>query len=142
MPSLQSITTQYPILTCLSSWLSTLDLYHLSLASKHFYTHILANKSVFDRLKRTALCDGRGLKQRQNFEGPFELKDRRYVRGDRRRVWSDEPIEVQLWARKCDEAGALPCRRCGINVCEECRRTSGGVRMYVTGREAQYPARK
>lgn len=121
MATLQSITTQYPILSCLAEWLSTRDLYHLSLTSKHFYHSILASKSVFDHLKRTALCDGRGLRQRQNFEGPYRMGPWAYVWGSGRKIWADEPIEVKLWALKCDEAGALPCRRCGINVCEVSR---------------------
>ncbi|KLO96971.1 uncharacterized protein FFNC_15076 [Fusarium fujikuroi] len=33
----------------------------------------------------------------------------------------DEEIEVRLYNIKCDEAGALPCLKCGINICEECR---------------------
>lgn len=123
MPSLQSVTTQYPVLTTLSSWLSTLDLYHLSLASKHFNAHILASKSIFDHLKRTALCDGRGLQQRQNFQGPYRLDSAfAYTWGNSRKIWADEPVEVRLWNIECDAAGALPCRKCGINVCEECRR--------------------
>lgn len=120
--SLQTLTAQYPILTHLASFLSTLDLYHLSLTSKHFHSHILASKSIFNTLKRSALCDGRGLKQRQNFEGPYRLGRWNYIWGKGSKIWADEPIEVRLWNLKCDEAGALPCRRCGVNVCEECRR--------------------
>lgn len=33
--------------------------------------------------------------------------------------WEEE--EVRLFRRTCDEANALPCRVCGINVCEVCR---------------------
>lgn len=39
----------------------------------------------------------------------------------RRRRWEEVEIEVRLYARRCDAAGALPCLRCGVNVCEECR---------------------
>lgn len=130
-PTLQSITAQYPVLSCLSSWVSTLDLFHLSLTSKHFYDHILASKPVFDHLKRTALCDGRGLKRRQNFEPPYRLATGTKF-GKEQKCWTDEPIEVRLWALECDEAGALPCRKCGINICEECRRYKREPSEYVT----------
>ncbi|KAI1090671.1 hypothetical protein F5B19DRAFT_316754 [Rostrohypoxylon terebratum] len=33
----------------------------------------------------------------------------------------DREIEVRLFNLRCDEAGALPCRKCGVNICEECR---------------------
>ena len=29
-----------------------------------------------------------------------------------------EPIEVRFYATHCDEAGALPCRKWGINICD------------------------
>ena len=113
MPSLNDITAQYPILMCLAEWLSTLDLFHLALTSRRHYDLILASKSVFSHLKRTALCDGRGLARRQNVPPPPQTGF-----GGKPLITWDEPIEVQLWATRCDEAGALPCRKCGINVCE------------------------
>lgn len=119
-PTLETITAQYPILSCLSSWVSTLDLLHLALASKHFYDHILASNLAFNHLKRTALCDGRGLRRRQHFQPPYAIIRNFPIRGAPKCL-NDEPIEVRLWALKCDEAGALPCRKCGINICEECR---------------------
>lgn len=120
MPSLECLIGQYPVLRCLSSWLSTLDLFHLALISRDSYKHILASRSVFNHLKRTALCDGHGLRQRQNFEGPYRPATGTRL-GREPRLWADEPIEVRLWNTKCDETGGLPCRRCGINICEECR---------------------
>lgn len=37
------------------------------------------------------------------------------------RRWEEVEVEVRLYARRCDAAAALPCLRCGVNVCEECR---------------------
>ena len=131
--SLQDLTAQYPVLNCLSSWLSTLDLYRLSLTSKHVYNHILASKSVFETLKRTTLCDGHGLQKRQDFDGPYRTANWSLWFGHAPRVEQNEPIEVKLWNLKCDEAGALPCRRCGFNSCEECRRYQREPYEYVDG---------
>lgn len=117
--TLQDLITQYPVLTHLAQYLSTLDLFHLALTCRTFHAHVLSSSSVLTHLKRTAICDGRGLIQRQNFEGLYSVESKfRYIWGNTRKIWQDEPIEVQLYATKCDEAGALPCLRCGINVCE------------------------
>lgn len=32
----------------------------------------------------------------------------------------DEEIEVRVWNLKCDAANALPCLKCGTNVCGVC----------------------
>ncbi|KAI2618535.1 hypothetical protein GGS26DRAFT_380098 [Hypomontagnella submonticulosa] len=111
-PVLLDLITQYPILTTLASYLSTLDLFHLALTSRTHHAPILSSPSVFAVLRRDSLCDGRGLRRRQqtwNYRYPG------------RKIHHDEEIEVRLFATKCDEAGALPCQKCGINICEECR---------------------
>lgn len=118
MPILPDLLSQYPILTTLSSHISTLDLHHLALASRACHSAVRRN---FDSLKRTCLCDGHGLAQRHAFSGPYAIRPGAYTWGKTRKIWKDEPIEVCLWNTTCDAAGALPCRKCGINVCEECR---------------------
>jgi hypothetical protein len=118
MATLTTLITRHPILRLLSSFLSTLDLFHLALASRTHHSHILASRRTFDALRRDCLCDGSGLAKRQNFAGLYSLQHRSYVWGHRRKIWQDEPIEVRLYATKCDEAGALPCRKCSINICE------------------------
>lgn len=130
MPSLQDLTGQYPVLCCLGEWLSTLDLVHLARTSKHHYDHILASESIYRTLKRTALCDGKGLARRQNFQIPYSAGPYNYISGNRGHIREDEPIEVQLWATKCDEAGALPCRKCGINICEVRDQRRGSVELF------------
>lgn len=101
MPSLNDITPQNPILTYLAEWILTLDLLHLALTSIHHYDLILTSASVFPHLKRTALCDGRSLARRENVPPPPQT-----VFGGKPLVLWDEPIEVQLCATRCDEAGA------------------------------------
>lgn len=113
---------QYPILSTLAQNLSALDLFHLSLASKTAHSLIQPSKSVFTALTRESLCDGHGLIARQELKGPYDfVTPGRYVWGNSRKIHHDEPIEVNLWAQKCDEANALPCIKCGVNICEECR---------------------
>ncbi len=115
-----SLLSQYTILTRAAEYLSTLDLFHLAIASSDFYAIILHSAPVFNRLKSTALCDGTGLKERQEFRGIYALnsdKDCRWGPTGRRPCY-DEELEVRVWNLKCDATNALPCRDCGINVCE------------------------
>ncbi|KAH7355396.1 hypothetical protein BKA65DRAFT_498330 [Rhexocercosporidium sp. MPI-PUGE-AT-0058] len=123
MSNLVPLLSQYAILTRTAEYLSTLDLFHLALANSDFYAIILQSAHVFNRLKRTALCDGTGLKERQEFRGIYAFNSDDDCRGGAtgRRLHYDEELEVRVWNLKCDATNALPCRDCGINVCEECR---------------------
>ncbi|KAI9146999.1 hypothetical protein HJFPF1_13029 [Paramyrothecium foliicola] len=116
--SLSDLLVQYPILTALAEFLSTLDLFHLGLVSRTHHALILSPVEVFNTLKRGCLCDGLGIRRRveKYCRGHFW-----YVWGNGRKIHEDEEIEVHLFAQKCDEAGALPCLCCGINICEQCR---------------------
>lgn len=120
-PSILNLLSQHPILSALSGYLSTLDLFHLGLTSRYCHALVLGSPQLFDVLKRQCLCDGRGLRHRvaayNRSEDPESGRKISYTGG----LLNDEPIEVQLYAQRCDEAGALPCLRCGINICEECR---------------------
>ena len=118
MATLTTLVAHYPILRVLSSFLSTLDLFHLALTNRTLHSYILCPQAIFNALRRDCLCDGSGLVKRQNFAGLYSLKRRNYNWGGRRKVWQDEPIEIRLYRTKCDGAGALPCRKCSINICE------------------------
>lgn len=122
MISLARLISQYPVIQSLSSYLSTLDLYHLALTCKEFHSYILPSKTTFDVLRRNCLCDGHGLAERQACRGLYNPSSVNYSWNNKRHlVWYDEPIEVRLYNVKCGETTALPCRKCGLNVCEECR---------------------
>lgn len=121
MSHLETLVAQYTILTNIASFISTLDLLHLAQTSKSIKSYILPSQRVFDVLKRQCICDGHGLKDRQAFEGLYSLRRRHYRWGHERRIWQDEPIEVQVYGAKCDTSDTLPCRKCNVNVCEECR---------------------
>ncbi|CZT25107.1 uncharacterized protein RCC_10836 [Ramularia collo-cygni] len=118
MHALSDLLSQYPILTSLSSFISTLDLHHLATASQACRLPIERN---FDTLKRNCLCDGRGLALRHNFSGPYSIIPGAYTWGNTRKLWQDEPIEVRLWKTVCDSTNALPCQKCNVGICEECR---------------------
>ncbi|KAI2468754.1 hypothetical protein F4781DRAFT_249452 [Annulohypoxylon bovei var. microspora] len=115
---LLDLVGQYPVLESLSSYLSTLDLFHLGLTCRDYHAHILSSTKVFEALRRRSLCDGRELRRRQDV---WSYPRVNYMWGTGRKIHRDEEIEVKLFATRCDAAGALPCRKCGINVCEECR---------------------
>lgn len=119
MAHVSDLISQYPILQVLSEYLSTLDLFHLALTDRSHYDYILSSKNIFNTLRRSCLCDGHGLADRQNFVGLYSLDRRSYNWGLARRViWQDDPIEVRLYGTKCDDSEALPCIKCGINICE------------------------
>ncbi|KAF2114251.1 hypothetical protein BDV96DRAFT_688457 [Lophiotrema nucula] len=121
MASLDYLISAYPILESLASSLSTLDLLNLGLTCKSNYLHVLSSAQLFKSLQRHCLCDGHGLLERQSLAGLYHVGRYNYIWRDERRIWEEEPVEVRLWNTKCDEAEALPCRKCGINICEECR---------------------
>ncbi|EXJ73393.1 uncharacterized protein A1O5_03153 [Cladophialophora psammophila CBS 110553] len=121
MAPLTALIARYPVLQNLSSFLSTIDLFNLARTNRTHYSYILLSRTTFDALCRDCLCDGSGLAKRQDFFGLYSLEHRNYCWGNKRRIWQDEPIEIQLYGTKCDSARALPCRKCSINVCEECR---------------------
>lgn len=118
MATFTALIAQYPVLQKVSSFLSTVDLFNLALTNRTHYSYILHSRSGFDTLRRDCLCDGSGLAKRQDFVGLYSLEHRSYNWGGRRKVWQDEPIEIQLYGTKCDDAHVLPCRKCSINVCE------------------------
>ena len=118
MATLTTLIARYPVIQNLSSFLSTVDLFNLALTNRRHHSYIILSRSTFDTLRRDCLCDGSGLAKRQNFFGLYSLRRRSCTWGNRRKVWQDEPVEIQLYGTKCDDARALPCRKCSINVCE------------------------
>jgi hypothetical protein len=81
MATITDVLSQHPILASLAPFLSTLDFYHLGLTSRTHYAYILSSRRVFDVLRRQCLCDGGGLRKRQDFAGLYSLKGRSYVWG-------------------------------------------------------------
>ncbi|KAL8381928.1 hypothetical protein RB595_005942 [Gaeumannomyces hyphopodioides] len=111
-PNLTTVIGQYPVLQALAAHSSALDLFNLALSSKAHHDIIAASASRFRRLRASCLCDGHGLKLRQDQKGLYSPE------------WhdcGDEPIEVHIYAIQCDPSSSLPCIKCGVNICEECR---------------------
>ncbi|KAK3332577.1 hypothetical protein B0T19DRAFT_439402 [Cercophora scortea] len=115
----------YPILSTLASHVSALDLLNLALTSRANHAHILASPPIFAKLRRSCVCDGHGLRDRQDRTGLYKDYSKGYTPPGPRLpdggedIDSDEEIEVRVFNRTCGEA--LPCVKCGVNVCEECR---------------------
>lgn len=117
-PSLTALISSYPILTTLSSLVSSVDLLNLALTNHTHHDCIMASPPIFSSLLRSTLCTGSGILDRQTSHDRMRTyKWSRLAQPNER----DEPIEVHLYALKCDTADTLPCCKCGINVCEECR---------------------
>lgn len=116
--SLSDLLALYPIPSALSKQVSTIDLYNLARTCRALHTHIKPGTHLFKALCRQSFCDGKGLEARKQFREPLYTQ---LYYGFVHTVMHDEAIEVRLFAQKCDEANALPCRRCGINICEGCR---------------------
>lgn len=115
--SIVSILSQYELLERTARHLSALDLLHLGLTCSDIHVFILDSRRVFDQLKRLAVCDGRGLDARQQFQGLYEPCYSHERRGGPKPEF-DEEIEIRVWNLKCDSYNALPCIRCGVNICE------------------------
>lgn len=109
MSALVHLCSQYALLHLLTSNLSAIDLYRLSLTCSDLHVLILRSSSVFSHLKTLAICDGSGLRARVNAATcrPRDL----YPKEDK----------LTLARKRCDESNTLPCQKCGCNVCEECR---------------------
>jgi hypothetical protein len=86
MASFNHVTSIYPILRTLASFVSTLDLFNLALTCKSNYQQIRASEKTFNALRRHCLCDGHGLAERQAFTGLYSLDNRSYVWGGDRYV--------------------------------------------------------
>ncbi len=116
MLDLVHILDQYELLDLTAHHLRPIDLFNTALTCKRLHSIVLRSKSTFERLKRVTLCDGTGLRARQEYTGLFAW---RYL--SNKKPFYDEEIEAKVWNLRCDEHGALPCLKCGTNVCGECR---------------------
>lgn len=112
MFNLKNLLSQYELLVITASHLSTVDLYRVALTCSELQELILKPRETFNGLKRYALCDGAGIKARQNYRLP---------RPDWYDPCPETEIEVHIFNLECDNTERLPCIKCGINVCEECR---------------------
>jgi hypothetical protein len=68
-----TLVSQYELLEITASHLSTIDLLNLALTCSQLYNQIRKSEAIFERLKRVALCDGRGLKLRQEYRGLYSI---------------------------------------------------------------------
>jgi hypothetical protein len=118
MSNLVALLRQYEILKQMANFLSTIDLFHLALTDSELYTLILQSQGIFNRLKSVALCDGHGLKARQEFNGNYEVDADHCIWGRGRKSHFDEEIKVRVWNLRCDPTNGLPCIKCNVNVCE------------------------
>jgi len=92
-----SLLSQYQILQHTAEHLSILDLLHLATTCSELHALIRKSDAIFDRLKRTALCDGHGLKLRQEFKALYAVADVEWRWGQGRRPHYDEEVEVRIW---------------------------------------------
>jgi hypothetical protein len=113
MPSLLSILSHHSILGVTAQYLSLLDLFRLATTCSELYALIRNPDELFEHWKRITLCDGRGLKARQAFRGVYAS-----IKPGCGRPIYDEEVEVRVWNLRCDAFNALPCLKCGLNVCE------------------------
>ena len=135
MHTITDLISQRPILKELARFISTLDLHHLALTCQTHRSYIQRSPTAFEVLRRDCLCDGLGLTRRQIISIPKGA----YTWGSERVIWQDEPIEVRLYNTKC-EVEALPCRKCGINICEVYTSRSPQLQSLIISQECrEYP---
>jgi hypothetical protein len=80
MSRVLTLVSQYELLVVTASHLSTIDLLNLALTCSQLYNQIRKSEAIFERLKRVALCDGRGLKVRQEYRGLHSIPQQTYGR--------------------------------------------------------------
>ena len=73
MSNIIALASQYELLELTALYLSALDLLNLASTCSELYTHIRKNEVIFERLKSVAICDGRGLKLRQEYQGLYSV---------------------------------------------------------------------
>ena len=123
------VFSQYELLETTASYLSAADLENTALTCSSIFELIRKSDSTFASLKKNTLCDGSGLRARQNYRGIYSglrgtgiLNWRGHGVGNHRYpCYADEEVEVRVWALKCDAANTSPCQKCGVNICKECR---------------------
>ena len=91
MSGIFSILSQYSILEVTAQYLSLLDLFRLGITCSRLYALIRKPNTLFDHWKRIALCDGRGLKARQEFRGIYAS-----IKPGCGRPRFDEELEVRV----------------------------------------------
>ncbi|KAI7762551.1 hypothetical protein LZL87_008897 [Fusarium oxysporum] len=105
--TIEDLISSYSILTSLAPWLSTLDLFNLSLTRKSAYEYIRSSPTIFKSLSRHCLCDGRGLATRQAYASPYHRNRMAGQSTLSPHLKGDEEIEVRLYNTRCDEAGGF-----------------------------------
>ncbi|KAH6671470.1 hypothetical protein B0J14DRAFT_670666 [Halenospora varia] len=95
MANIVALLSQYELLKQITHFLSALDLFYLASTNSELYNLIRKTEPIFDRLKSVTLCDGHGLKMRQEFRGIYELRAKDFVWGKGRKAHYDEELEVR-----------------------------------------------
>lgn len=129
MHTLTELFSQYELLEITAEYISAVDLFHTALTCRDLYQLIRSSDSTFTRLRDTTLCDGSGLRARQEFKGRYNGLRYGGSANWRRpksiqkllRCRAYEENEVRVWSVKCDAANTRPCLKCRIPICKECR---------------------
>ena len=98
-PQIFFLLSQYELLERTAQHLSALDLLNLALTCSEVHGIVRESEPVFERLKRVTLCDGHGLKARQQFQSLY-APCHYYVNGKGRQAIYDEEIEVRSEERR------------------------------------------
>ena len=114
MAKLVDVTSQYGMLRIVASELTTVELFNLARTSKTLWTTLDPQSLHFKSTKSLTQCDGLVVARRlANDKKEVSLREiygpyisRRY----------DKIIGIK--ALSCLGREALPCVRCGVNVCE------------------------
>lgn len=118
------LLARYPILAILSGYIATVDLYNLGRICKEAQVYIKPGSSIFKRLSRECLCDGHGVEARKEFRGPLYTAPSTLwwqLNKSIGTIYKEEKVEIHLYSLRCDQSDVLPCHKCGINICEQCR---------------------
>jgi hypothetical protein len=110
MPYLNNLLSQYECLLAICRFVSSADIVHLAATCKQNHASIAASEETYKRLKKNAVCDGKGILAQSRV---FGLHDHTFGVLE---LCRDRPeVKVRDW--DCQEVKVRPCTGCGANVC-------------------------
>jgi hypothetical protein len=103
MPYLNDLLSQYECLLAICRFVSSADIIHLAATCKENKTSITGSDLTYNRLKKNAVCDGKGIIAQKRVFG---------LHGRDHKVQQSEPD----W--QCLGVHSKPCSDCGAQVCD------------------------
>jgi hypothetical protein len=110
MPYLNDLLSQYECLLAICRFVSSADIAHLAATCKQNRASITTSEITHRRLKKNAICDGKGVLAQSRVFGHHD-----HTFGVLELCEDRPEVTVRDW--DCQEVKVRPCTDCGVNVC-------------------------